>query len=202
MDNITLTQRIVGAIVLLSLAIIFIPLLLETDRIDPGNINRSPIPEVPSEISTIVFQLNEETGKFEGQGETVYDKFADEVENKIKSSAQEKEIISIEVTPKIDSADKQQETIAQTIASDTPDSKKRHTWMLQLASFKEKNNAIDLRNKLRKMKYVTHVDKIKQNQQSIWRVRIGPDISREKMEKIQQNLEKELGLKGLIIRRR
>lgn len=202
MDNITLTQRIVGAIVILSLAIIFIPLLLETDRINPGNINRSPIPEVPSEISTIIFQLNEETGKFEGKGETVHEKFADEVEKKIAASANEVAIESELSKEKIVRKPNTVTDSVQTAVSDTPEIEKRYSWMLQLASFKDKDNAIELRDKLRKMSYVANVDEISQAQGSLWRVRIGPDISREKMEIAQQRIFKELQLKGLIIRRR
>ena len=193
MENVSLTSRIVGAIVVLSLGIIFIPVLLETNQIDSGSMKESPIPEIPSEISTIVFQLNEETGKFEEQGFEKQEEFEQLVKSEIKSSAKEVEIPDSKSssTPVTSSA-----ATTQIRRSTT------HTWLLQVASFKDHTKALALRDKLRNWQYPTHIDERKQDVGSIWRVRIGPDFNRTNIEKIQVSLEKEIGMRGLIIRRR
>jgi len=193
MENVSLTSRIVGAIVVLSLGIIFIPVLLETNQIDTGSMKESPIPDIPSEISTIVFQLNEETGKFEEQGITEQEKFEQQVANEIESSAQEIEIPEPEPPPAITTSEDKPAPVRQST---------EHTWMLQVASFKDHSKAVALRDKLRKQQYPTHLDERKQDAGSIWRVRIGPDFNRSNIEKIQASLEKEIGMRGLIIRRR
>lgn len=209
MENMSLTSRIVGAIVILSLGIIFIPLLLETDNVDSGSMKNSPIPEIPNEISTIIFQLNEETGKFEEEGNSPVDKFEASVRHKIANSANEVEMP--EVSPIAVTVDSATATAAQPISrpitkppvkQDAPQDKTRHSWMLQLASFKDEKKALKLRDALRKKKYVTHIAERKLDSGSLWRVRIGPEVSKAKIVKAQKILEKEMGLKGLIVRRR
>jgi DedD protein len=212
MKNVSLTSRIVGAIVILSFGIIFIPVLLETNQIDTDKMNQSPIPEIPSEISTIVFQLNEETGKFEEKSLSPAEQFELEVAKEIEDSANEEVLgepsqinakgegkrVSQEPSEKEDAAPK---LIAKAGSVNTAD-KSQHSWMLQVASFKNKSKALKLRNKLRTKHYVTHISERKQDSGSIWRVRIGPDLSKAKIEKIQGILEEEMGLRGLIVRRR
>jgi len=208
MENISLTQRIVGAIVILSLAIIFIPALLETDHLDPGKSTDSPIPEVPREISTIVFQLNEENGKFEGEGLTASEAFTEEVAREIANSENEIEIVEPDSEKNSSGQDLASEN---TVAEVKPvkrqtfkeaEDGKQHSWMLQLGSFKDEQNAIKLRDSLRNKQYVANVDERKLSSGSIWRVRIGPVLSKEKIIEIQGLVEKETDLKGLIVRRR
>jgi len=201
MKNVSLTARIVGAIVILSLGIIFIPVLLETDNIKSGRMNESPIPEIPTEISTIIFQMNEETGKFEEQGKSPVEQFEIEVAKEIENSANEIEIsepisatseLSLKTAPRITSKPTKPQI----------QDKSQHSWMLQVASFKDKKKALSLRDKLRAKHYVTHIDERKLDSGNIWRVRIGPDLSKSKIQKIQAKLDKEMGLRGLVIQRR
>lgn len=201
MKNVSLTARIVGAIVVLSLGIIFIPLLLETDNIKTGSMNESPIPEVPNEISTIIFQMNEETGKFEEQSKSVSEKFDIEVAKEIENSANEIEMSAPEKAAPGSSSKTPSPGKTKTSDQQNQDTS-QHSWMLQVASFKDKNKALKLRDKLRAKHYVTHISGRKNDSGKIWRVRIGPDLSKAKIQKIQKVLDKEMGLRGLIVRRR
>jgi len=200
MKNVSLTARIVGAIVILSLGIIFIPVLLETDNIKSGSMNESPIPEIPNEISTIIFQMNEETGIFEEQGKSATEQFEAEVVKEIENSVNEKEMPEPEVIPK---------HVAKVTPPNAPIAKdqqnqneSQHSWILQVASFKDKKKALKLRDELRAKQYITHITERQQDSGNIWRVRIGPDLSKQKIQKIQDKLDKEMGLRGLIVRRR
>jgi len=201
MKNVSLTARIVGAIVILSLGIIFIPVLLETDNIKSGRMNESPIPEIPNEISTIIFQMNEETGKFEEQDQSSIEQFEIEVAKEIENSANEIEMSELEqVVP-----EKPTKVVPQSppkVKTEQAQDKSQHSWMLQVASFKDKKKALKLRDELRAKGYVTHISERKQDSGNIWRVRIGPDLSKAKIQKIQGKLDKEMGLRGLIVRRR
>ena len=197
----TLTQRIVGAIVLIS--IIFIPLFLETDKINPGKIEESPIPEVPGEISTIVFQLNEETGKFEEKGVSKSKEFAEQIKQEIATSLEAIEVVedNSESGQSQPSSTVQPKQVTQA-ASPSTSEKITNTWMLQLASFKDQANAIALRDKVREKGFVSFIDKQTIENGAIWRVRVGPELRKSKILEIQKTLENELALKGLIIRRR
>jgi len=202
--NHTLTQRIVGAIVLISLGIIFIPLFLETDRINPGAIEESPIPEIPGEISTIVFQLNEETGKFEEKGNSKTKEYTEQIIKEFDEAVGRVEVVeepTPDVEPKVTTT---QEAAPPTHKSTPPSSSEKitHTWVLQMASFKDKNNAIKLRDRIRKRGFVSHIDEQKNSSGSVWRVRVGPELRKSRIVEIQKILENEFSLKGLIVRRR
>lgn len=201
MKNVSLTSRIVGAIVILSLGIIFIPVLLETDKIDSGNMNVSPIPEVPNEISTIVFQLNEATGKFEEEGVSSAKQFEAQVVKEIENSTNEVEFPEKQVAEEQSVEKSADKVVKKAETPENPDNS-QHSWVLQVASFKDQQKALALRDKLRKQQYVAHISERKQDAGSIWRVRIGPDLSKSNIQKIQSILDKEMGLRGLIIRRR
>jgi len=192
MDNISLSHRIVGAIVILSLGIIFIPLFLETDKVDPGKINVSPIPEIPREISTIIFQLNEETGQFEELNESK--EFSKEVKSQIATVTNEHGIEPSQSDVNVEIASEKKVSPAST-------KKSNNSWMLQVASFKDKQKAVELRNQLRKQNFVAHVNERKSGESRIWRVRIGPVLWKEKITQIQAQVNKDFGLNGLIIKR-
>ena len=219
--NHSLTQRIVGAIVLISLGIIFIPLFLETDRINPGKIAQSPIPEIPGEISTIVFQLNNETGKFEETSTSkskeftvqMTTEFAEtkaslEVVEELPEEASTEKVTKPQLTEKVSSIESIPSTsnrpipVSPKTVPPSADEKITHTWMLQLASFKEKPNALKLRDKIRKRGFVAHIDGQHGSNGSIWRVRVGPELRKSKILEIQRILEDEFALKSLIVRRR
>ena len=153
---------------------------------------------MPREISTIVFQLNEKNGKFEGEGLTASEQLSRKVGSAIVDSAKE-----VEIAP----TDAPLENTASTqVPPQKPpvviDDGKAHSWMLQLGSFKTEDNAIKLRDSLRTKQYVTNVDERKFSSGSVWRVRVGPFLNKNKVLKIQKILEKETGMKGLIVRRR
>ena len=197
--NHSLTQRIVGAIVLISLGIIFIPLFLETDRINPGKIGESPIPEVPGEISTIVFQLNEETGKFEEKGVSKSKEFSEQIEREMTETLSRIEVVEEEPDEPVAS-----EKASDVTVSTVPSMSERitNTWMLQVASFKDEANAIALRDKIRERGFVSHIDEQESVNGKLWRVRVGPELRKSKIIEIQKILENEFALKGLIVRRR
>ena len=201
----TLTQRIVGAIVLISLGIIFIPLFLETDRIDPGKIEESPIPEVPGEISTIVFQLNEETGKFEEKGVSKSQEFSEQIKQEIATSLEALEVAEEEdVTTPVQAKPASSEQPQSVVQAPPPSTSEKitNTWVLQLASFKDEANAVALRDKIRDRGFVSFIDKQTTEAGPIWRVRVGPELRKSKILEIQTILENEFKLKGLVIRRR
>jgi len=195
MENVSLTHRIVGAIVILSLAIIFIPLLLETDQLDPGVISESPIPEMPEEIKTIVFQLDEKSGEFKAKTDEEILAFEESVKQEIASAAKEIELPEEKPKTKVD---------------ETPDKPfpvevnkpYEHTWMLQLASFKDRAKAVDFRDKLRKAKYTAHINERKFEKGSVWRVRVGPYVRKDEALDALAIVNKKFRVKGILVQRR
>lgn len=69
-------------------------------------------------------------------------------------------------------------------------------WTLQLASFKQEENARGLRNKLIEAGYKVYI----RQGTDLVRVYVGPDMQRSRLEALQAQLKQEYGLDGIIVR--
>ncbi len=69
-------------------------------------------------------------------------------------------------------------------------------WSLQLASFKDEDNAKGLRTKLIKSGYKVYIRKTG----DLVRVFVGPDIQKTRLTALQESIQKEFGLDGIIVR--
>ena len=58
-----------------------------------------------------------------------------------------------------------------------------HAWALQLGSFSKEANAQVMRDKLRAKGYASYVDVLKKPDRSVYRVRIGPELDKQLLEK-------------------
>ncbi len=188
MSNRNHNHRLLGAIVLLSLAVIFLPMLFgqrhDVEQPPEGGI----IPRPDEELETIVFQLND-----------------DKLFQRVAPLPEEQ-------TPAMGQASGEEEETAPPAPGRTPVPDQRQsaapvadeplvTWMVQLGSFSKENNARALRDRLRAKQYSAHLDRVSGAKGDIWRVRVGPELSAERARKLLQALEQETGLKGLVIKR-
>lgn len=71
-------------------------------------------------------------------------------------------------------------------------------WVVQVGSFAARNNARALRDKLRKKGYASFVESIHGEAGRVYRVRVGPELTKSAADKLRQQLAKEAGLKGLV----
>lgn len=79
--------------------------------------------------------------------------------------------------------------------------KRAGTHIVQLASFSSEGKAVALKTRLRKRGYNAFVERIPVRGGKLFRVRIGP-LSELKAKKLQATLEKDINLKGMVIRSR
>lgn len=192
MDNISFAQRMVGAIILLSLAIIFVPMLLENEDEIGGEISGTNIPSMPDNLSTIVFQLD---------NEGLYHELDKQVE-----AGQSASILTAkkgEREPTSDTETKQSGEIDQGDVQNLSDKAidpDLTTWMIQLGSFSDEANANALRDQLRKKKFTAFVRKNVSQSGIIWQVRVGPELDPKKAQQTKKLLESETGLKALVLR--
>jgi DedD protein len=70
---------------------------------------------------------------------------------------------------------------------------------LQVSTVTIKKNAYDLRDKLRKAGYTAYVESSSKNGKTSYRVRIGPELDKAKMEAMKKKVKKEQGLDGFIV---
>jgi len=180
----TLKQRLAGAIVLISLGVIFIPMLLdgagmkEQERLEvrmppkprydfPRHIEPLPLPE-PTKPEPAEKPV-EKPKSVEKAPEPV---------KKVKKPAPEPVIV---------------EKPAQE-APETP----MTSYVVQVGSFSDKNNALALRDKLRKAGFPAFAENITAQGKTMVRIKVGPVLKKSEAEQMQNKLSKDLGIQGKV----
>jgi len=182
-----LKQRLIGAIVLVALAVIFIPMLLSGGREMEMPVFGSNVPERSAEITSI--QHIDIEGKQKTEPHPVNPKRIP-----IAHGLPEPEIVKEEksiVEKIVDLAEVKEEK--KSVIKET-------VWAVQVGSFSNRKNALALKDKLRKKKMHAFVERVMKNNKAIYRVRVGPEVTREKAEALKQKLKKELKLSGLVVK--
>lgn len=75
-------------------------------------------------------------------------------------------------------------------------------WSLQIASFKDQQNALKLRHDLRAASYRPYIIAAQTQQGQVYRVFIGPMVERSRLEALGKRIEASFKLKGQIVRYR
>ncbi|WP_455202448.1 SPOR domain-containing protein [Kaarinaea lacus] len=72
-------------------------------------------------------------------------------------------------------------------------------WVVQLGSFSVEKNALKLRDKLRKNGHASFVEAYERNGKTSYRVRVGPELTRELAGELKIKLKKETRIDGLVM---
>jgi len=72
-------------------------------------------------------------------------------------------------------------------------------WVVQLGSFSVEKNAIKLRDKLRKNGHASFVEAYERDGKTSYRVRVGPELTRELAGELKTQLKKETKINGLVM---
>ncbi|MFO8024627.1 SPOR domain-containing protein [Thiohalophilus sp.] len=188
MDENQLKQRIVGAIILVALAVIFIPMLLSGDRDGNLSIVESNIPAKPEHVDRVK-TLDIEPPAAPPPAEPIRRSPVDAH----TPQAQEDEASSNDRRDEAAKTQSPSETQADAQAVDNK------AWAVQVGSFSQQSNALGLRDKLRDQGYSTFVEEVSTDNGPVYRVRVGPEVKRSKAEKLQQELQAKLKLEGLVV---
>ncbi|MDZ7804231.1 SPOR domain-containing protein [Thiohalophilus sp.] len=187
MDENQLKQRIVGAIVLVALAVIFIPMLLSGDRDGDMSIVESNIPAKPEHVDRVK-TLDIEPPAAPPPAEPVRRRPVDEHTPPAPEPA-----------PSTASEETTAQTESRSDAQVDDSAVDNKAWAVQVGSFSQQSNALGLRDKLRKQGYSTFVEKVSIDNGPVYRVRVGPEVRRSKAEELQQELQAKLKLEGLVV---
>lgn len=189
MDKHAFKQRIIGAIVLVALAVIFIPILLPGHR-DIGFIEtESHIPPKPEELESIkVLELEKPIPMPPPLKEirTPIDEHSPAApESEAATSAVAEKSTSTEKTTSPPPVSQEKKTTSKTTAK---------AWVVQVGSFTKRDNAMRLRDQLRSKGYKTFVEQISAADKVFYRVRVGPVVSRANAEALQKELQSKMKL--------
>ncbi len=187
LDKHAFKQRIIGAIVLVALAVIFIPILLPGHR-DLGFIEtESHIPAKPAELENLKVLELEKPIPAPAPREIVRTPIDEQSPPAPKS---EQEAPADETKPVVEKKPAKSPDKEPKPAS-TGSSK---AWVVQVGSFSKRDNAMRLRDQLRTKGYNTFVEQISSANKTFYRVRVGPVVSRNNAEALQKELQTKMKL--------
>lgn len=203
-----LKQRIIGALVLVSLAVIFVPMMFDEPHSERESTSikipeEPPFPEVetpePDVPDTPAYRLEESNGN--DQPETLQQPAADEpIEEISEAEAPEEPAPTVEQTEV--SQPQPDETEAEEPVKDEDEAEFTRSlegaWVVQLGSFGSADNARNLRNKVREKGYNSHLQQITRGDAELTRVFSGPFAEKAEAEKAKQVLDKSFGLNSLV----
>ena len=183
-----LKQRIIGAVVLVIAAVVFLPMLLsgqdETVEV-VVDVPQAPVldqqPIAPAE--PVVLPEPPQVPAIP-ESEPAAEQQPQEQENTPVNAAQQAETEAAEVSP---------EPVQQALPVATGD------WVIQLGSFSSSSNASGLSEKLRSQGYNSYTYAVTIQGKPITRVYVGPLASREAANRVRDELASKRGSKGLVV---
>lgn len=195
-----LKQRLVGAIILVSLAVIFIPLILEgpDDERSPRSQDMPPPPRIDyqAEVELPIPTGTPDTATSPADAPTV-DNPAAEPESPAEPAVKPAMLPDGPIQQPV-AADKPPPAAAAPPAAPAT-SATDDAWVIQVGSFSQQLNAQGLRDRLRKAGYTVFLRDVKAGTAHTWRVLVGPLDERGKAEQLRDKLSREQHLKGIVI---
>lgn len=216
----TVKKRLVGAVVLVSLAVIFVPFLLEEKEITPQSAveldTKIPVQPTRKFRSGLVpdekTATREATASDSGQSEFNISERLELTEHKGPSKSasspgsesrkaddakrravEEPDSSSRQATPP-----KPEKKASEKTANKQQPSPKSG-WIIQAGSFGNKTNAVNLSNNISKSGLNAYIEEIAVKEKTLYRVRVGPFSSKSDAGQHLKLVEKEFDLKGRVI---
>lgn len=185
----TITYRLIGASIMVLSAAIVLPLILDGER--PPELDVQVQVSEPPEFPTLkiapvqpVDALPIESSKDEKEPQEIslipVPKTAKDVDEPIQQAA-----------PKVVPEPTQKVVVEKTAPEVIAD-----RWVVQIASFKSKDNAIRLVDKLKQANY----DAYSITTNSLYKVFVGPELKRETSEKIRNDIKSQFNLSGIVVK--
>lgn len=210
-EDLPLKQRLIGAIVLVALAVIFIPMLL-SGRPTEG-LGGTNIPRQPADQKQIKVLRLDDLPQAPGSGPTrvLVDRdlpakpVAAAPGKQTASPAPVKAGVAPVAPPTPPAATAAVKPAPATPPPATADKKTATAapgpkgWAVQVGSFSRQANALALRDRLRGKHFPAFVDAITGAKGPVYRVRVGPEVRHSGAEDLQKRLSKVLKARSLIV---
>ncbi len=209
MDNI-LKQRLIGALILVALGVVFWPIIFVEPE-GPGGLPGARIPPPPA-VDTSPIEPPDTAGLRQA-AEVVAQREARAEEAAALAEA-ERAVVLPEPEPEPEPeqvvvAESEQRAVAEPTRSTrkaAPESPQLDAqgipvaWLLQVVSLSNKSRAESIRDDLIADGHKAYVKPIKSADRTLYRVYIGPKFERAQLERIQGEIDRQLGVKSLVAR--
>ena len=204
-----LNERIVGAAVLVILAVIFIPMIL-TGPIDTAGIKETNIPPRPDDQSqsklvplidksqAIDEPSNDNESVVTENMESLLDSETATEKNDTMKLAMPEDISTPEKTPLTENKNIDK-AIKKSKPATTDKAVGLSAWIVQLGSFSSQENAEKMNKDLRKAGFAAFVEPIKKQGKTVYRVRVGPELLKPDAEKILKDIKSKMKLDGIVL---
>ncbi|MGM0767536.1 MAG: SPOR domain-containing protein [Pseudomonadota bacterium] len=216
-----LKQRIIGALVLVSLAVIFVPMLFDEPHSERTSSSikipeEPPFPEVdapePEPSDAPAYRLEEPEESLSAMEQEAPQQIepadvpAERPEPASEDVAVTEQPVAAEPVAESQPEEKPETEAAKSEPSDTETSSEaaeytgslEGAWVVQLGSFGSADNARNLRNKVRETGYSSHLQEIERGDATLTRVFSGPFAEKAEAERAKKSLDREFGLNSLV----
>lgn len=200
-----LKQRLIGAVVLVALAVIFLPMLLsgpvERTRVDipmeiPPQPAVQPAPELPAAGS---IQQPPPARKLAQAPEPVLAPAPEAAPEPAEAPPPEVPVAPEQaVEPPPEPAAQAPAAVAQSVQPSEPPAG-GPSWVVQVGGFRNQDNALRLRERLRGADFPAFVDRTEWQGGPLYRVRIGPVLTREEAAELASAVQERYQMEGLIL---
>jgi DedD protein len=185
-----LKRRLVGAVVLIALGVIFIPMILDGSGRSGRMTVDVEIPPAP------VYEVPDRLPPLPSAGSTPPSQ-----EPPVRS-----EEASLKAVPSAPAPEKPEPTVSRSVEPEEPATAPKSegaapsAWVVQVGSFEDQAKALALRDKLRKSGFPSFVEPYRsEGGKTLYRVRVGPELKRELAEQAQSKIKREHKLDGLVV---
>jgi len=192
--DVLLKQRLVGAIVLVALGVIFVPLILEgpSQTLVP---EMEALPEPEEHVISAPLESFPAPDAIPAAPDTAV----------ILADPQPAAVSEAPAEPPQPVAEPEPEPEPEPVVPEPePENKPAKSeplgsWVVQMGSFSSEQNALRLRDKLRKNGFTAQVEKARIEGKSRFRVRVGPFLERAEAEQSRKQIQDKLTLKGRVL---
>jgi len=183
-----LSNRLVGTVIVVALAVIFLPDFLDRKK-ETNNDAFVSVPATPAKkpiVNPEPFPTERVAGVTQRPLEVVDEPAVDDSQTQTAASA---EAAKTQVEDKLAS-----QTVVEKPSAEPQDG----SWVVQLGSFRHQKNVGQLLEKLEKAGYRAFSRPIETRSGPLTKVFVGPDINKDKLQKALPHLQDITGLKGKV----
>jgi DedD protein len=177
--------RMAGAILLIFLSVLFLPWLLDGAGYEYLQDLDEPIPERP------LFVEPQLSGGAEGL-ETAQERAPDGMPPAPWPEARNQPGSTVDIPPA------PARTPVPVSAAPAPE-RESVGWAVQVGSFGREANAREQMQRLREAGYAAFIEKAALDRNEVWRVKIGPEVQRDRALRVRDDIQKQLNISGIVI---
>tara|TARA_R110001606_G_scaffold355428_2_gene506418 strand:+ start:1974 stop:2567 length:594 start_codon:yes stop_codon:yes gene_type:complete len=189
----TVTYRLIGAGIMVLSAAIILPLILDGER--PAELDVKVQVTTPPTFPVVKIAPVQSVDSLPVEQSISEERAAEDI-RLIPVPQSAKDVSSIGKTESTVSAKSEAKPIVKEPVEKTASVPVADRWVLQIATFKSKENSVRLVEKLKGSNY----DAYSLTTNSLYKVYVGPEFKRETSEKMREEIKKKFSLNGIVVK--